>query len=175
MYEQHVKEKTSGTNGTITFSEFLVVFKKTAFSWDSFGPKKKTNLIGTLVHRALEICSPEKLSCEVSKIKNILQQNGYPEKVIFSEIKKKISNFQTPKRFDPEKCPVYLKLPWIRNISLKYKKTNKVSSQQLFWISVGKNNFLFKKMLPSFQKDVSPAHKRSIIVYKYLCTAIVCA
>ena len=29
--------------------------------WDSFGPKKrKTNLIGTLVHRALKSCSPEK-------------------------------------------------------------------------------------------------------------------
>ena len=56
--------------------------------WDSFGPKKKkANLIGTLIHRALEICCSEKLSSEVSKIKNILHQNGYPE-VIISGMKK---------------------------------------------------------------------------------------
>ena len=59
--------------------------------WDSFGPKKrKTNLIGTRVHRALEICSPEKFSSKVDQIKNILRQNGYPEEVIISRIKKKI-------------------------------------------------------------------------------------
>ena len=41
--------------------------------WNSFGLKKrKTNLIGILVHRALEICSHEKFSSEVNKTKNIL-------------------------------------------------------------------------------------------------------
>ena len=28
----------------------------------------------------------------------------------------------TSKRFGAEKCPLYLKLPWIGNISLKYEK-----------------------------------------------------
>ena len=61
---------------------------------DLFGRKrKKTNLIGTLVYRALKICSPEKLSSEVSINKNILQQNGYPEKVIISGIKKENLKF----------------------------------------------------------------------------------
>ena len=55
------------------------VYRKPSFTrqytcWDLFGPKKrKTNLIGTLVHRALEICSPEKLSHEVNKIKKYLK------------------------------------------------------------------------------------------------------
>ena len=42
--------------------------------------------------KALEICSAEKLSSELNKIKNILQQNGYTE-VIFSAIENKIKNF----------------------------------------------------------------------------------
>ena len=78
-------------------TKFLTsVYRKPTFTGqytylNSIGPKRKTNLIGTLVHRALEICFWEKLLNEVSKIKNILQQNNYPE-VIISRIKK-ISNF----------------------------------------------------------------------------------
>ena len=59
--------------------------------------KVKINLIGTPVHKALEICSPKKLSSEINKIKNILPQNGYTDEIIISEIKKKILNFQTSK------------------------------------------------------------------------------
>ena len=45
---------------------------------------------------------------------------------------------------------------------------NKVNSQQLLGISVGKNSFFFKKMLPSFLKEILLAYQRSNIVYKYL-------
>ena len=54
------------------------VCRKSAFTrqytrWDSFKPQKReTDFFGTLVHRALKICSPEKLSSEISKIKNTL-------------------------------------------------------------------------------------------------------
>ena len=172
-------------NNSLSFLNVLVekankkfltsVYRKPTFTgqythWDSFGRKKrKTNLIGTFVHRALEICSPEKLSYEVCKIKNILRQNGYPENVINFGIKKKISNFQTPKRFVREKCPVYLKLPWIENIFLKYEKQAKSAVNNCFESVSTRIIFSSKKMLPSFQKDVLPAHKRSNIVYKYLC------
>ena len=82
--------------------------------WDPFEPnKRKANVIGTLVHRALEICSLKKFSSEVDKIKNVLQQIEYPEEVIIFGIKKKIINFQIFKWFGPKKCLVYLKLPWI--------------------------------------------------------------
>ena len=74
------------------------VYRKSKFTgqytpWDLFGPKKsKTNLIGILVHRALEICSPEKLSSEVNKIKNILRQ----KKSLFPELKKRFQIFKHP-------------------------------------------------------------------------------
>ena len=87
--------------------------------WDSFAPsKRKTNLIKTLVHRALVICSPGKVKQELVSIRSILENNGYPETIINSSISKKISRFQLLSEEGPKKCPVHLKLPWIGNISL---------------------------------------------------------
>ena len=58
----------------------------------SFGPsKRKTNLIGTLVHRALVICSESKLQQELDSIRSILRQNDYLEVIINSTISKKIA------------------------------------------------------------------------------------
>ena len=109
--------------------QFLTsIYRKPTFTgqyirWDSFGPsKRKTNLIGTLVHRALVICSKSKLQQELDSIRFILRQNGYPEVIINSTISKKIARFYQPVKEGPQKCPVYLKLPWIGNISLKFEK-----------------------------------------------------
>ena len=41
--------------------------------------KRKTNLISTLVHRALVICSKTTLENELSNIRSTLVNNGYPE------------------------------------------------------------------------------------------------
>ena len=68
------------------------------------------------------ICSKNKLRSELETIKRILIENGYPENVIAACIKEKFANFVSKKRFGPEKCPVYLRIPWIGDISLKYEK-----------------------------------------------------
>ena len=91
------------------------VYRKPTFTgqylrWESFSPtKQKTNLISTL---ALMICTKSKLNEEIKHIKNILLDNGYPESIIDCNISKKIAQFSMPKRFGPEKCPVYLRVPW---------------------------------------------------------------
>ena len=62
--------------------------------WNSFSNRKsKTNLILTLTHLALAICSPERLPSELDKIKFILLANGYPEHVIKSFMAKKMKQF----------------------------------------------------------------------------------
>ena len=74
--------------------------------WNSFSPRKrKTNLILTLTHRALAICSPERLPSELDKIKFILLTNGYPEHVIKSFMAMKMKQFHALPKFGPEKSP----------------------------------------------------------------------
>ena len=80
--------------------------------WDSFCPKKcKFNLIKTLVHRALMICSVSKLDCEVSYITETLCNNGFPEDIVRSVIRDKVAHFNKIKVASAQKCPVYLRLP----------------------------------------------------------------
>ena len=107
------------------------VYRKPTFTgqylrWESFSPtKQKTNLILTLVHRALMICTKSKLNKEIKHIKNILLDNGYPESIIDCYISKKIAQFSMPKRFGPEKCLVYLRVPWIGKASIGLEKMSK--------------------------------------------------
>ena len=89
-------------------------------------------------------------------------------KSLFREFKK-IFNFQTSKRFGPEKYPAYLKLPWIGSISLKYEKRIKSTVNNYFESVLARIVFPSNKILPSFEKDVLPSHQQSNIVYKYSC------
>ena len=98
----------------------------------------------------------------------MLRKNGYPEDVINLGIKKKISSFRAPKREGPEKCPVYLKIPWIGNVSLKYEKQTKNAVNKCFGSVFTRVIFLTRKMLPSIRKDRLPSIQRSNVVYKYL-------
>ena len=101
--------------------------------WNSFGPKQcKTNLIDTLTHRALKICSKSTLKHELDNIRFILVKNGYPEFFIDSRISKKLLRFQQSTKEDPKKCPVYLKLPWIGENSLKFERKIKLSISNCF-------------------------------------------
>ena len=101
--------------------------------WDLFAPsKRKMNLIETLVHRAIVICSPGKVKQEMDCIRSILKNNGYSETIINSNISKKISRFQLLPKEGPKKCPAYLKLPWIGNISRKFEKQVKSNVQNCF-------------------------------------------
>ena len=96
-------------NRTLPFLDVLVekndhefvtsIYRKPTFTGqyirlNSFCPmKRKTNLISTLVHRALVICSKSTLENELSNIRSILMNNGYPEAIINTVMTKKIINF----------------------------------------------------------------------------------
>ena len=93
--------------------------------WESISSlKRKINLISTLMHRALMICTKRRLNGEIERIKKILLDNGYPKNVINPQIATKIAQFSTLKRFGPEKCPVYLRVPWIGKPSTNLEKGN---------------------------------------------------
>ena len=120
--------------------------------------KRKTNLILTLTHRAFAICSSERLSSELDKIKFILQTNENPEYIIKSSMAKKMTQCHALPKFGPEKCPVYLRLQWFGKVSTRFEKQKNLLSNSTFplW-----NHTLF--VLPT---SFSPLPTRMLI-----CTA----
>ena len=116
------------------------VYTKNPFSLASiyvgshFSPlKRKIKPISTLVHRALIICTKRRLNGKIERIKKILLDNGYPRNVINAQIAKKIAELFTFKRFGPEKCPVYLRVPWIGKHSTKLQKKCQNRLGKLLW------------------------------------------
>ena len=130
---------------------------------------KKHQLKGTLVHRALSICLPSKLPQKIDFIRSILCFNGYPENLINSRIKRKIEEFKLLPKEGPEKCPVYLKLPWIGNISTKFEKQCKNAVSSCFGAVKLCVVFSTRKILPEVRKDVVPTKQQSMIVYQFVC------
>ena len=109
--------------------EFLTsVYRKPTFTgqylrWNSFSRQiRKIYLIGTLVHRAFMICSKSKLDPELGKIRSILLENGYPEHAINSALMRKLQQLNSKPVYTVEKCLVYLHIPWIGNILMKFEK-----------------------------------------------------
>ena len=67
------------------------------------------------------ICSKSKLDPELGKIRSILLENSYPEHAINSAFKRKLQ-LNSNLVHTVKKCPVYLHIPWIGNVSMKFEK-----------------------------------------------------
>ena len=131
--------------------------------------KRKTNLILTLVHRALVICSVSTLRNELSNICTILINNGYPEAVIYTTITKKMNQFRRPTQLGPKKCPVYLDLPWLGNVSMRYEMQIKTAFKRCYSAVEPCIVYTTRQLLPVAKKNVLPALHQSNIVYQFLC------
>ena len=115
------------------------------------------------------ICSKTKLGSELDKIKQLLNENGYPEDVITACFKEKLANFTSEKPFGPEKCPVFLKLPWIGNVSSKFEKQINKAITCCFYTVKPRVVYTTRVMLPSAKKDRVPTTQKSCVVYEFLC------
>ena len=115
------------------------------------------------------ICSPSKLSQEIDFIRSILCFIGYPENVINSRIRRKIEEFKLLPKEGPEKCPVYLKLLWISNISTKFENQCRTAVSLCLGAVKLREVFFTRKMLPTVRKDVVPTKQHGMVVYQYVC------
>ena len=154
--------------------EFVTsIYRKPTFTgqyifWNSFcSTKRKTNLISTLVHRALVICSKSTLQKELSNIRSILINNGYPEAVINAVITKKMNQFCRPTQLGPKKCPVYIHLPWLGNALMRYKMQIKTAVKRCYF-AVEPCIVYTRQLLPAAKNNVLPDFHQSNIVYQFL-------
>lgn len=127
------------------------------------------NLISTLVHRALLICSPCKLNEELANIYNIFCNNGYLENVVKGMVDCKVTCFKAPVVFEPGLCRVYLKLPWSSRGSQTL--ADKVLACVNSCFSSVKQHVVFSTVLVflSFTKDGFPYLKSSSVIDQFKC------
>ena len=74
-----------------------------------------------------------------------------------------------PKRFGPEKCPIYLRVPWIGKASIGLDKNVKTAVESCYGSVTTRVVFTSKRMLPVAHKDVLPTTLKSSVVYEYSC------
>ena len=95
--------------------------------------------------------------------------NGYSKNVINTQISKKIAQFSTLNRFGPEKCPVYLRVPWIGKPSTNLEKEVKTAVEGCYDSVSTPLVFTSKRMLPVARKDVLFTTQKSPVIYEYKC------
>ena len=91
------------------------------------------------------------------------------ESVINARILKKILQFQKHPIEGPQRCPVYLKLPWIGETSVIFEKKIKSSILNCFSTVQPRVIFTTRRILPAIHKDVLPTSQLSMVVYQYVC------
>ena len=123
----------------------------------------------TSTDRALKISSKSSLQQELDTIKSLFLKNGYPESVINARISKKILQFQKHPIEGPQRCPVYLKLPWIGETFVIFEKKIKSSILNCFPTVQPRVIFTTRRILPAIHKDVLPASQLSMVIYQYVC------
>ena len=66
-------------------------------------------------------------------------------------------------------CPVYLHIPWIGNVSMRFEKQITSAVKRCFFSVEPRVIFNTRRLLPAIKKDVLPSHHHSNVIYQFLC------
>ena len=114
------------------------------------------------------ICSKSKLDLELGKIRSILLENGYPEHPINSAFKRKLQLLNSNPVHAVKKCLVYLHIPWIGNVSMKFEKQITSAVKRCFFFVKLRVIFNTRQHLPAIKKDVLLSHHQSNVIYQFV-------
>ena len=114
------------------------------------------------------ICSEFELDCKVSFITETLCNNGFPEDIVRSVIRDKIAHFHKTKVASVQKSPVYLRLPWLGDISDRFADQISACVRKCYFSSNLRVVFRTRTVLPSGRKDVLPTQHNSALIYSFI-------
>ncbi|MEC8569257.1 MAG: hypothetical protein VXY56_13425, partial [Pseudomonadota bacterium] len=149
------------------------VYRKPTFTgnyvrYESFCHKsRKISLISTLTHRAQMICSPDNLKSELEYIEKTFADNGYPEQLVGKVMSKHLSTKEPT--FGPNRCPIWLKLPYIGRAGDIFEKQIKSCVSKCFNATMLKVLFSSRPNFKGLHKDRLPTHASSNVIYKFSC------
>ena len=89
--------------------------------WSSQAEVQSFNGYGEALKHFARLCSPCYLKGKLKTIQNTLLSLGYPGNLV-SKVITKARNLKALKIISPQKYPVYLKLPYLVNISERFSK-----------------------------------------------------
>ena len=92
-----------------------------------------------------------------------------PEDYVLKQISKKITQFSRPKRFGPDKCPVYLRVTYPDWAALTLERNLRIAVKNCYGSVALRTVFVSRQMLPASRKDVLPAIRKSFVIYEYKC------
>ena len=93
----------------------------------------------------------------------------YPENLIKSTIKRKLQQLNLNLVHTVKKCSVYLHIPWIGNISMKFEKQITSAVKRCFFSVEPRIVFTTRQLLPATKKDVLPSHHQNNVIYQFVC------
>ena len=131
--------------------------------------RRKINLIKTLCHRAVSICSPSTLDDELKMITKILVDNGYPENLIVKTIKYHRQKMVEPRMIGPTRCPVPIKLPYVGSASDKVEKDIRNLTRKCFYSVDPRVIFSSAPIMSHCFKDRIPTNDTSMVIYHFRC------
>ena len=83
---------------------------------------------------------------------------------------KRSDNSTSHLNMDPKKCPVYFHLPWLGNVSTKFKKQMTTVIQRCYFTIETSVVFTTRPFLPATKKDILPAHHHNNVIYQFVCS-----
>ena len=151
------------------------VYRKPSFTglsmkWDSFCPNSmKIKLIATLVHRAINICSANKIDGELATLQRLFVDNGFPVGIVQSTIRRKLTRTKQMLESDPEKRSVVMRLPYIGKPSVIYGKRIASAVSRCYKSVNVATIFTTRKVPTRSLKDALPTPALSNVIYLYEC------
>ena len=106
---------------------------------------------------------------ELDKILSILLKNGYPVNLIKSTIKRKLQQLNLNPVHTVKKCPVYLHIPWIGNVSMNFEKQITSAVKRCLFSVEPLVVFTTRQLLPATKKVVLPSHHQNNVIYQFVC------
>ena len=73
------------------------------------------------------------------------------------------------RKMGPEKCPIYIKIPWKGKISQRYEEQIKRCVSSTYLAVRPRVIFTSRRLIPAVKKDFLPASKLSNIIYEFKC------
>jgi hypothetical protein len=137
-------------------------------NFNSFVPcKQKRNLVRCLYNRATRICSDDSIGDEISTLKTVLKENGFPDRFINKNMKSR----ETLKFSTVEQKSIFISLPFRGDLASQ-QLTNRLNRtlRRTFPAAMLRCWFTSNKLINLRLKDNVPVLDQSMLIYSFSCS-----